>query len=427
MRRSLVHRRATVVPGLLAALCWVSGCQDRQEGPKRQDHAAAHAARYHPDIHGARGVASSSPAASQPFDVNLPTRIPEGATGNPVLFVNGKPLTVQEVLEPILPQLREMAGSAPSEREYYRAIGRLIAEEIRHQASTILIYEEARKKLPDSIDETLDKEADKAIQRVINARFGGARARYETHLRALDLTMNDVKERIKRQLLVSNYLNQRFEPLVSDPPRRELLKYYQTHLNEFTTPARAELLMIEIPLQDELGKPVSQATEQELAAARQRARDVLRRAREELDSGADFPSVARRYSRGAQRANGGSWGEISPGALVGSYARAAEVLFNLDSGQISEIIETEDSSFFVKCGRKTPEKRLAFEEAQTHIVEQVRTAEYDRLTTGYINELLANAGIDGRQQEAFFIAAVVAAPRPNTRQAGAGNNAGAPN
>lgn len=412
MSSSFSLHRHVIAPGLVVALLAFTGCDGKKVGPKREDHEAAHSARYHPEIRRSADQAASRPAAAQPFELTLPSDIPEGVTGSPVMFVIGKPLTVQEVLEPLLPELQQMAASAASEREYYRNIARIVAEQIRHQASTIILYEQARKKLPESAEETLNKEADKAIQRVVVARFGGVRTRYETHLRALNLTINDVRDRVKRELLVSNFLHQRFEPLVSDPPRRDLLRYYNAHLADFTTPAKAELLMIEIPLREELGKPLSAASEQEIADARQRARDRLRRAREELDSGVEFAAVARRYSLGAQRSRGGSWGEISPGSLTGSWTTAADVLFALEQGQVSGIIETDEASFIIKCGRKVPQTTLPFEEAQVQIVDRIRDEEYARITSAFIGDLLTKAAIDQQQQQAFFVAAVMAAPRP---------------
>ncbi len=417
MRRTILVNRVAAMTAVSAALGCIAGCGDKNTGPKRQDHQAAHAVRYHPDIARSQNAPTTQPAASRPFEMTLPSGLPDGATGTPVMFVNAQPLSVQEILEPILPDLVKMANEAVSEREYYRNIAKIIAEQIRNQSSTIVVYEQAKKKLPENVEETLSKEADKAIQRTVNASYGGVYARYETHLKALNMTLKDVKERLKRQILVSSFLHERFEPMVSDPPRRDLLKYYNAHLDDFTTPARAELLMVEIPLPSVLGKPLSQAREQDISAARLAAREELRRAREELDSGADFAAVARRYSKGAQRANGGSWGEITPGSLTGSWAKAADILFALDEGRISGIIETEESSFIVKCGRKTPQKRLSFEEAQTVIIERVRDLEYAQLTSRYIGELLDKAAIDPQQQQLFFVAAVTAAPRPNIKQA----------
>ncbi|NLE57287.1 MAG: hypothetical protein GX616_02925 [Planctomycetes bacterium] len=420
MRNATHIDRVIAASGLLLAVVCLAGCGDKDVGPKREDHKAAHTPRYHPDIAREPTATATRPATQEPAEMSLPSELPTGYTGTPVMFVNSQPITVSEVLEPIMPEILRMADSATSEREYYRNISRMIADQIRHQSSTIVVYEQAKKKLTDSVEELLGKESDKAIQRVINAGYGGVRTRYEAHLKALGLEMKDVKERTKRELLVSSFLQERFSPMVADPPRRDLVKYYNAHLNTFTTPAKAELLMIEIPLREVLKKPVSQAADSEIAEAREAARRELRRATEELESGVDFAAVARRYSRGAQRANGGSWGEISPGSLTGSWTKATDMLFALDEGRYSGIIETEESSFIVKCGRKTPEKQLSFEEAQTKIIDEIRSQEYGRMSSRYMAELLDKAGIDPQRQQDFFIAAVTAAPRPNIKQA-AGN------
>ncbi|HPD29288.1 MAG TPA: peptidyl-prolyl cis-trans isomerase [Phycisphaerae bacterium] len=413
MRNARRINRIATASGLFLTIVCVTSCGDKETGPKREDHKAAHTPRYHPDI--TREAAATGTATQQAAEVIVPSELPTGYTGTPVLFVNSQPITVSDVLEPLMPEILKMAGAATSEREYYRGISRLIADQIRYQSSTIVVYEQAKKKLNETVEQLLDKEAEKAIQRTINTNYGGVRARYEAQLKALGLEMKDVKERIKRQLLVSSFLEERFSPMVAVPPRRDLLKYYQAHLDAFTTPAKAELLMIEIPLRELLRKPVSQASESEIAEAREAARRELRRAAEELESGVDFAAVARRYSKGAQRAKGGSWGEITPGSLTGSWAKAAEILFTLEEGRFSEIIETEESSFIVKCGRKTPQERLTFEEAQARIIDQIREQEYSRMSSRYMGQLLDKAGIDPQQQQEFFIAVVSAAPRPNVK------------
>lgn len=44
---------------------------------------------------------------------------------------------------------------------------------------------------------------------MINTRFGGVKARYEAHLKAMDLTFKEMKERTKRQMMVSQFLRER--------------------------------------------------------------------------------------------------------------------------------------------------------------------------------------------------------------------------
>lgn len=407
MRMVLRH----VAAGLIAAaLATSTGCDKPKTGPKRADHAAAHSTYYHPDVQrrptGQPETAASRPeAATQPVDF----RFGRDPAGSPVMFVNGENLTVADVLEPIIDDLAPRSRSL-SENAYRDFLVRRVVEQISMEISRIMIYQEARKTFPDKLDEAFAKEADKIIQEVIANRFGGVKARYEAHLKALDLTLPEMKERAKRQVMVGNYLRERFKPMIQNPPRSELLKYYQQHRDEFTTPAKAELFLIEIPIEAELGKPLTSALPDEMAAARERALNRLVRAREEIESGIAFADVARQYSKGLQAARGGEVGEISPGALTGRWARAAEVLFTLEEGQMSDPVDTPEAVFLIKCGKRQPAHQARFEESQSQIMNRLMDEQFNSLQRRYILELEAKATVRKRQE--FTLAVLSAAPRP---------------
>ncbi len=405
----------SVAVACILGLACAAGCEERPIGPKWADHQAAHTARYHPDVKRSDAIGSPTFDAqvTQPLMATRPAGFAPGPgpIGSPVLFVNGDAITVQEILEPIIDDLARQARLLP-ESAYNDYLARKVADEIRNQVSLLVVYQEAQTSYPDKVYEMLDEKADEAIKGVINRRFGGVHARYEGHLKALDLSVADMKERARRQILVTQFLRDRLLPGLQDLPRRELMKHYQAHLDEFTTAPKAELFLIEVPITSELDKDLSQASADEIAAARRRARAHMDRARQELDSGVDFAAVAKRYSRGLRKANGGAWGEITPGSLQKRWAKPAEILFALDQGRISDVIETDESVFIVKCGRRTPRRRLSFEQAQARIIARVKDQQYNRMSNRYIARLIQRATIDNRQRQEFFFAAVAAAPRP---------------
>ncbi|HOJ74806.1 MAG TPA: peptidylprolyl isomerase [Phycisphaerae bacterium] len=392
----------------IAASCLLGAvaCDQPKTGPRRADHAAAHSERYHPDTHSrtpARREVEPS-ASSQPTPTSGP-----GPVGSPVLFVNGDTVTVPEILEPILAELEKDAKQLPPQL-YYSNLRRTIRRQIDLHVSTLLIYQEAANHYPEKAVEAFDKEADRRIKEIVTDRFQGVYARYEAYLKALELTRDDVKNRIKRQVMVTQYMRDKYKPLLREPPRRELFEYYQHHLDEFTTPERAELNLIEIPVDSMLGKPRETATKAEIDAARARAVARMRRAREELDSGVEFPAVARAYSKGVKAAQGGAWGEISPGTLQGRWAKAAEVLFTLPENGTSDVIETEEAVFLVRCGKRTPRQQISFEDAQPKIIERVKDEQFNKLSQEHIDSLVKKATV--RPVAEFVEAVVAAAPRP---------------
>jgi len=417
-------RRAGRLIGVVGALFTAGalGCKGTPAGPKRADDQAAHAARYHPDVRRTGAVESPAPEApaTQPSLFTHPGHSGPGPIGTPVLFVNGDPITVQEILEPLFEDLTRQARLL-GEIGYPGYLTRKIGDQIRYQTSTLVVYQQARNAFSEKAGEILDKEVERVIKDVISRRFAGVRARYERHLQKLGLTVADVKERTRREIMVRQFLHERFRPALTEPSRRELKKYYEAHLNEFTTPAKAELFLIEVPIEAELGKPLEQAAAEEIAEARKRARGRLKRAHEELHSGVDFAAAAKRYSKGIHSSSGGAWGEISPGALTKRWAGPAEVLFTLQPGQISEVIESDETVFIVKCGRRTPRHQLSFEQAQAQIITRLKDEQYNRMSSGYVGELLAQATMDRSQQLEFFQAVLAAAPRPPHRE-GASQN-----
>lgn len=409
-------RRPSCVPSRCVLIAFVTvaaslaGCDKPKEGPKRADHAAAHTDRYHPDFDRAsnrRGTASASaPADSEPVATSGP-----GPAGSPVLFINSESVSVPEILEPLLPELEKDAKTL-SPQLYYTSLRRAVKRQIDLHVSTLLLYQEAKTFYPEKAMEALDKEADKRIKEIVTDRYQGVYARYEAQLKAMDLNPDDVKARIKRQILVTQYMRDKYKSLLREPPRRDLLKYYQDHQDEYTTAERAELLLIEVPVETALGKPRNLATSQEIEAARKKAVAQLRRAREELESGVEFPAVARAYSRGIKDAQGGSWGEVSPGTLQGRWAKAAEVLFTLSEQQISDVIEADEFVFLVKCGKRTPAQRVSFEEAQPKIIERIKDEQFSKLSQEHVESLLDKATV--RPLPEFTEAVLAAAPRPSS-------------
>jgi hypothetical protein len=395
------------------------GCNEKDKGPKREDHERAHKPRYHPHVHN-RSVQPQGASTAQSFDNQQlsPSEEAElsgyvvseaGPVGTPVLFVNGEPITVQEVLEPIYIELSEKARDLDV-RQYQRELIRLIQRQLQYQISMQLIYQQAEPLFTEQMMNAIDRQVDRAIQRRINNEFGGVRARFEQHLQFLGLTEQDVRQQIKRAMIVAEFQRRKFEPFLQDPTRRELKDYYHAHVGEFTTEAKAEMFLIEIPLAAELGKPLEEASSQEVTEARNRARSQLQTARQKLTQGADFKAVARKYSKGVRAAVGGEWGEIKPGALQKRWAEPARVLFTLREGQISEIGETPESLFIVKCGQRTYDRRPSFQELQPDLVDRLKNEQFNELSVDYIKELRSEATISDVRE--FLIAVIAACPRP---------------
>lgn len=396
----------------------VTGCDDNKPvGPKRADHEAAHRRGYHPDV--ARRAASTAPATRPAGDTDLSDLRPASRrlVGKQGLRVNNDIILVHDVLEPIIEDLREKARIL-SPADYDRHVRTAVRDQIHRQIHHAVVYQEARHAFPsDEIQKLFEQEAEDMIRHVQMTQYGGLQARYEAHLASLGMTMSDARERARRHAMVLGYLHKRFMPLQREPTRRELERYYRANLARYTTPAKAELFLIEVAIQGENGRRITAATPPEAAEeARRRAFAKMERIREELLSGVDFAEVARTYSDGLRAAGGGAWGEISPGDLTQRWAKPAEVLFTLRENELSEVVETPDALFLVKCGAYTPETRLSFEEAQKDIVGRLVDRQFEEWSSTFVSGLVERAAISEQDWIAFAQAVLAACPPPQQRR-----------
>ncbi len=281
-----------------------------------------------------------------------------------------------------------------------------IRREIDRQVMFAVVYLEAKKGLSEEEEKQYLKAADAEVQQIVNLRFGGLHARFERYLTERGMTVADLREKTKRRFVVLKYLSDRFRPLAEHPKREELRKYYEAHLADFTTKARARMSLIEVSFDADLKKPRTTATAEDRAAAKASAKAKITRARQEIDSGVPFEAVARAYSDGVHAADGGAWEEIGQSSLRERYKPVCDALFAMQPGAISDVIEGSDAYFIVRCDALHPGRTLTFEEAQPQIAEKILDQRYADMQDRYVQDLLKKAII---QKDAEFFQAVMAA------------------
>ncbi len=128
----------------------------------------------------------------------------------------------------------------------------------------------------------------------------------------------DIKRRVSKfeeELLVAGYLDKEIgsKLTVTD---QEMKQYYRKHPDEFKTAKKVKARVI-------------------LLKTREEAENI----RSQLQKGADFSELARKYSIDAPSSSeGGSLGVVEKGK---TFPEIDHVLFNLKVGEISDIVETQ--------------------------------------------------------------------------------------
>jgi hypothetical protein len=186
---------------------------------------------------------------------------------------------------------------------------------------------------------------------------------------------DDLQAKLQRQTYLAaatgNIRAQQFRPdYWPDPTVEDVRNYYRRRLAEFTLKNRARVFAIALPYQQypsDEGKPVDD-----------RAKQVAEQIRGALATGADFATLARRYSRSAEfkPEQGGDLGwieeEKSPlNPMIVTFAFKGPVR-ELSPNILYPRAESPRSILLLWVDERVDERVIPFEEAQTDIREGIR-------------------------------------------------------
>jgi peptidyl-prolyl cis-trans isomerase SurA len=159
---------------------------------------------------------------------------------------------------------------------------------------------------------------------------------------------------------------------------QEIGKHYRDHIVEYTEPATVRLREIVVRFED--GGEVE---------AGRKARMLL----QDIQQGADFAEIARMHSDSNSREAGGDLGFFEQRELTEPLA---EVAFQLEPGEVSEVIRVETSFYILRVEEKTEEKTLGIEDVSKDISESIFREKLQNQTEKYMNQLRERAIIEIR-------------------------------
>jgi peptidyl-prolyl cis-trans isomerase SurA len=299
--------------------------------------------------------------------------------------VNGDILTKTdfEARQVAVLRSRPELASGASNADLQRAVAEITPDVILEAVDELLLVQRGREMNYSLSDEQFTRIVDdiKKSNKITDE------AQFQAALKQEGMTLDDFRQRVERQMLSDQV--QRVDVIgkigVTDEEARA---YYETHAQEFRTPAEITLreILVEVPA-TEKGVNVAQDDE-----ARAKAEEVRKR----LLSGEPFPRLAAEYSSSPSKANGGLIGPIRSDELA---PQLQKLLDALKVGELTDVIRTTRGYQILKLESRTETKVKTFDEARGEIGDRVvntkRRAELEK----YLDRLREQATITWRNAE----------------------------
>ncbi|MHC5075531.1 MAG: peptidylprolyl isomerase [Planctomycetota bacterium] len=295
---------------------------------------------------------------------------PRGDLPNPsgdiVLSVVGETITADQIVTPLVEKVKPVAQQASYE-QFQAQLGPQLEMLLTNEVANILLYQKAKKKLGAQADTAIEKAVDAEVQKYI-ANYNGDYAKAEEQLRSMGMDWQSFREYQQKFIISQSYISSML-PKIKPVTYRELREAYETLKEEqFTTPASIKFRLIDIqPDKIELNDP----NEDRMIATQNLIDDIYTR----LQNGEDFAQLAEKFSHGHRAMFGGLWQPVNPDSIAQPYDVLAQHTSQMEPGQLTEPISTNEHIFIMKLEQKTEYNAQSFEEVQQEIESRIKLAQ----------------------------------------------------
>ena len=152
----------------------------------------------------------------------------------------------------------------------------------------------------------------------------------------------------------------------------EVSKYYEEHKSEYVRPEQVVLREIEVSTQ---GKNAD-----ELPALKKKAETALKR----VQDGEDFGEIAKRFSDGSTKEEGGLLGQYKRGELA---KELEDKVFAMKRNQLTDVMETKQGYLVLQVLEHYDEGQQSLEKVRTEISERLYSTKMEPAMREYLKTL----------------------------------------
>ncbi len=309
----------------------------------------------------------------------------EGTRAQPVdgvaAIVNDRVITFSEVKKEVEPA-EKLLRESYSGQELVDKVKQARLGALKTLIERELIVQDFNKQgffIPDSYIEDRVKD-------VVKERFDGDRTVFIKTLLANGLSLDQYKQELKRQTIVQAMRSKNVSSAVVVSPYR-IEQYYQENIQRFMQPEQVHVRLIF------LKKAILPQTRKKADGSDETfdpQAELMKDITYKLDTGADFGELARSYSEGPKRDEGGDLGWVSKETLRGELAPLA---FQLRPGQRSAMVTTDDGYYVLKVEDVRKPAVQPLSEVRDDIEKNLIQEERQRLQQEWLDSLRAKAFI----------------------------------
>lgn len=300
-----------------------------------------------------------------------PPKAVESASGAPevVARVNGSGISMMDLkrAEKVIMSGRPGMEIPPDELKDFdqQALAQLVSAELLYQAGQKLTVKDLDKKVDDKLAQS-------------KARFAKAED-FAKAIKALEMNENDLRDFTRRDLVISNFIEQTIAAKIA-VSEEENRKFYDQNLDKFKKGemVRASHILCGVD---------ATATAEEKKKAREKAEKL----RKDLAGGADFATLAKENSTCPSSKQGGDLGYFGKGQMVPPFEQA---VFALKPGEISDVVETQFGYHIIKLTEMKGAETVSFKEARPSIEEYLKNQKIQASVTTWLAEARKNAKIE---------------------------------
>ncbi len=215
-------------------------------------------------------------------------------------------------------------------------------------------------------------------KREIEASFGGKRSLSALASSSM-VTLDTLEESIRMDIFKNRQVADQLTPALEEADDEAARRYYESHPEEFRTPAGRTASHILIRCR-------ADATPEECEQARQQA-DLVR---QQLLDGADFREMAAEHSACLSRHNGGDLGYIRPGLEDPEFEKA---VYGQALGEVGPVVRTKVGFHVVLATGEQEAHETSFDQSKDWILARLKADVRRKLAAAYILALREKATI----------------------------------